>query len=378
MTSDDFSAQRQAERDLRSTLDRMESERLLAGLRLPSDQSTPTPAAKKELFPDTTTGRETSHSNESTLSARRPVAIDLSGIVPGTKEWADLRPSELTGTPFSQPSNLSASPEIVEAKAVNFFPRNKNSLQLIEPFRLSESQTVGTHEAQHTPRSTITPSIQINTPRVSDFAMTAEQFFVDSPLRNPRKPPEPPQFKVIPPTPLEELDHQLGVTPDTSPVKSRTRASATHQRPSLQGSDRSESFIKTLSRGLSLRNARNPKAGEELDSTLHPFWRPRAFWDDDEYAERVRREREREVAPSYQSTTRGNTTNNVNNTERTIIAHPRVLRRSNSIKTGPISLMRHISEKRRQQKIVNDHLEKQQMLARQSSYSSLQKIRCRP
>ncbi|KAJ9651216.1 hypothetical protein H2198_009495 [Neophaeococcomyces mojaviensis] len=379
VTSDHFSAQRQAEKDLRTTLDRMESERLSASLRRLSDQSTPTPSPKpltQELFPDATTDRETTNNSESAQSIQRPMAIELNGIAPGTKEWADLRPSELTGTPFSQPSMISASPEIIEAKAINFFPHNNESLQLIEPNRLSESQAVRALKAQHIAQSNTAPLVVIDTPQINDFTTTPEQPHVDSPLRNPRKPPEPPQFKVIPPTPLDELDHQLGVTPDTSPAKSRTGAKVLRKRPSLQGRGRSESFVKAISRGLSLRNARNPKAGEELDSTLHPFWRPRAFWDDDEYAERSRRERERELdaAPKYEGTTQGDRIDGPHDTKRTVIVHPRGIKRSNSIATGPMSLMRHISEKRRQRKTVDEHLAQQQALVKQSSYSSLQKL----
>ena len=43
---------------------------------------------------------------------------------------------------------------------------------------------------------------------------------------------------------------------------------------------RSESFAKTLGRSLSLRSTRNVKVRQNLDANLHPFWRPRGFWDD--------------------------------------------------------------------------------------------------
>lgn len=35
-----------------------------------------------------------------------------------------------------------------------------------------------------------------------------------------------------------------------------------------------------ITRSLSMRSAKNRKAGMEMDSRLHPFWRPRGFWDD--------------------------------------------------------------------------------------------------
>lgn len=384
--SQQFSMQReQAEKDLRTTLERMESERLSASLRRGSEQSdSPTPAPKHNHLPNSSTGngllepnilREHSSTAGSDLSQQKPPTIEVNGITPGTKEWADLRPSTVSGTPFSQTSVMSASPEIIEAKVISFFPHNNESLQLIEPNRLSETAAVKALRGQDLKRANTVPESKhsTTTPRTSALIITNEDITVDSPLRNPRKPPEPPsvQFTVIPPTPRSELNNQLGPTPNTSPVKTRPGI-VLRKRPSLQSRDRSESFIKNLSRTISLRNAKNPKADQVLDSTLYPFWRPRAFWDDDDYKRRIEQERTKE----QQAHGDGTDPSEITVTRSVTIREPHQrMVRSNTITTGPVSLIRRMSERRRQKKVIDDHLVQQQALVKQTSYSSLQKFR---
>lgn len=377
--SEGFSLQRQqAEKDLRSTLDRMESERLSSSLRRSSLQSSsPTPAAKPSERPseevalqpsDVQLSRRISSPGTSTKSGRRLSTAGTSGIQAGSKEWAELRPPTIVGTPFSQTSMASASPEIIEAKVVSFFPHHNESLQLIEPNRLSESQAVRALKERPVGRSNTVPAVQISTPRTSDHEMQPE--LVDSPLRNPRKPPDPPQLEVIPATPLSELGRQLVATPDANLVNVRT-GTMIRKRPSLQGRDRSESFMKQLTRNFSTRNAKNPKADQELDGTLNPFWRPRAFWDDAEYAQGTGHEQERESTGGRLETT----TMADGDIMRTVTILERPIKRSNTITTGPVGLVRKFSERKKQRKVVDEHLAQQQALVKQSSYGSLQKLR---
>ncbi|KAK5076343.1 hypothetical protein LTR51_002024 [Lithohypha guttulata] len=370
ITSEQFSLQReQAEKDLRSTLERMESERLSASLRRSSRQSSSPTPAPKDLQPGD--GHRSGDLPELETFRQGSLSIEINTIIPGTKEWAELRPATLTGTPFSQASMLSASPDIVEARIINFFPHNNKSLQLIKPNRLSETPAVRALKdvVSHRAHTLPAPKVNVNTPRTSDQLLMFEQN-ANSPLRHPRKPPEPPQvqFTVFPPTPRDEVNGQLNSELITSPVKSRT-GTLSHIRPSLQGRDRSESFIKSLSRGISLRNAKNPKANQELDSTLHPFWRPRAFWPDDENHQRrllQGGEHDQHVEPE-----------SVHGTE-TIVRKPppkHKLTRSSSIAMGPASLMKRVSERRKHRQLVNDHISQQQALVKQTSYSSLQRFR---
>lgn len=387
ISSQQFSQQReQAEKDLRTTLDRMESERLSASIRRDSQQSSsPTPAApKQKTLPDgidskgllePRLSRNHSSAAGSDMSQQRRKNSETNNAAPGSKEGTELLPPTLTGTPFSQASVMSTSPEIIEAKVVSFFPHHNESLQLIEPNRLSETPAVKALKGTDLKRANTVPEsrVTISTPRTSGHIVASERITIDSPLRNPRKPPEPPQvqFTIIPPTPQVEVDHQLGPTPDTSPVKTRTGV-VLRKRPSLQTRDRSESFIKSLTRNLSLRNAKNPKADQELDSILYPFWRPRAFWDDEDYRGRIEQETQKEHNTDVEH-------QNVPETvpDRSVVVHEPHQRaaRSNTITTGPVSLIRRISERRRQKRLVDDHLAQQQALVKQTSYSSLQKFR---
>ncbi|KIW86692.1 uncharacterized protein Z519_12678 [Cladophialophora bantiana CBS 173.52] len=310
----------QAEKDLRKTLDRMETERLVHSLRdwgsvdgiQYSDR-----AAGYQIF-----RRSSGPANPQVsmlpgglgvpANEGEVVSNPLGLVMPGTKEWAALRPPSIFDTPFSQPSFQSGSPEINEARAINYFPHNNHSVQLIEPFPVAESKAVQEVQKQHLP-----------------------EIEVDSPLRNPRHPPEPPQFKLTPPTPgEEEVKNQQGI--DRTDSVTRPGGS----RP------RSESLMSSISRNLSLKNARNRKADQDLDGSLHPFWRPRAFWDDIDNPRPVSQPQERSL-------------------DRGIVNNSLGLPQERTIITGPVSLVRRISERRRQKRGI----------VKRPSHSSLAKFR---
>ncbi|KIW84643.1 hypothetical protein Z517_00031 [Fonsecaea pedrosoi CBS 271.37] len=312
ITSEHLHVRRQqAEKDLRKTLDRMESERLVNSLRdwevidgnQRLDRSSGTSKPQSSTLP----------SNLKGVSAGEGEAISnpLGLVIPGTKEWAALRPPSIFDTPFSQPSFQSGSPEINEARAINYFPHNNYSVQLIEPFPVAESKAVQEVQKQKLP-----------------------EIEVESPLRNPRQPPEPPQFKLIPPTPAdEEVKKQLG----------EDRID-TVQRPG--GSRRrSESLMSSISRNLSLKNARNRKADQDLDGNLHPFWRPRAFWDDVDNARPESQPQERSL-------------------DREIVNNSLGLPQERTVIMGPVSLIRRISQRRKQKRGI----------VKQSSHSSLARL----
>lgn len=305
ITSENLRARRQeAEKDLRKTLDRMESDRLLQSVRdwtLKDEAATSQPTETIQVrLPTKQATVRTPSLTEALLSAptnegdRANNALGLA--LPGTQEWAALRPASVLETPFSQPSFRSASPEINEARAVNFFPHNNHSLQLIEPSPIHESRAVREVQKQRLP-----------------------QIEVESPLRNPRRPPEPPRFKVIPATPGEELDQRLGFNGPAPSRGGSIRRPGTHRR--------SDSLMSSISRGLSLKNARNQKADQELDGKLHPFWRPRAFWDD---IDNPRPEGEQEISR-----------------EAGVVYNSLGLPQERTVITGPVSLVRRISERRR-------------------------------
>lgn len=296
LSSDHFRKQRkEAETDLRKTLDRMESNRLITSLRSMSKGSGPDESPSKPPRGSTSS----SHPDRNLLQP-----------TPGTSEWAALRPQSTLETPFSQPSYKSASPELQNAQAINFFPHNNDSLQLIEPNITGESQAVR----------------EVRKPR---YIKDEDETSTRSPLRNPRQAPEPPTVEVVPPTPL-------------APVADGSfRQARLSKRPSQR---RSESFIQTLTRGFSVRNAQNRKKGQQLDSNAHPFWRPQGFWDS--FEEQHSRPGEEEDLQVHNSLGLPQ--------ERTVI-------------TGPVSLVRRISQRRRENQL--------QMLAQHGSSNSLAKIR---
>jgi hypothetical protein len=213
-------------------------------------------------------------------------------------------------TPFSQTSyTTGTSAELSEAFAVQMFPHQNKSLLVIQ----QQTQPVTTSQRSS---KTIEPCLQ-STVASSDNTETpvtppqppymGDQ--VDSPLRNPREPPQPPTIKFIPPTPsgLTSAQEQEGTIGYDG-----VRLAGNDQRPkrgfslvrrALSSRRGAESII---SRALSIRRKRfideytqTSKGSINLgslypsvsdrppDSTkLHPFWRPARFWDDlegDEY-----------------------------------------------------------------------------------------------
>ena len=296
-----------AEQDVRNTLARMESERVV-------------PLAQE-------------HSASTNHGAAQAVDSEAD-------QWASLRPLSAQQTPFSQPSLQSMSPgpfETGEAQTVNFFPHNNHSLQIIESNPQPESRAV-----QHLHGQDLQPSLDSSMPPTFLPGIS-----VDSPLRHPRDPPQPPNFKVIPPTPANatpsaEAEHNVG---RSNSSRSRKRFGSL-KRPNMNR-PRSESFVRSLGRSFSL-NAKNRKQDQDLDSSLHPFWRPRGFWDEftDSEDDAVEQEQDRDLG--------------VHNT----LGMPQ----KRVVIDGPISLVRKISDSRKQRQQARG-------ITKQSSYGSFTKLR---
>jgi hypothetical protein len=102
--------------------------------------------------------------------------------------------------------------------------------------------------------------------------------------------------------------------------------------------------MSALTRGFSLRDAKNRKRGQSNDGDLSPFWRPQGFWEEfEEPHPKPGEERDMQVHNSLGMPQ-----------ERTVV-------------TGPVSLVRRISQRRRENQA--------RALASQRSSSSLAKIR---
>jgi hypothetical protein len=174
-------------------------------------------------------------------------------------------------TPFSQISNNDAL-ELSEAKAINLYPHTNHSLLVVEQGKQSQPET-GHGETQIIKANNQNPSVAVqpSTPTGQET-----EFTVDSPLKNPRRPPNPPTIKILPATPGQEEDND--------PLNAAGSA-LPQRRPSLlQRARRYSDNIIQLGRSSSLRRRNSERARskprEPNDAHLHPFWHPRNFWDD--------------------------------------------------------------------------------------------------
>ncbi|KAL2350835.1 hypothetical protein BJ546DRAFT_380693 [Cryomyces antarcticus] len=222
-------------------------------------------------------------------------------------------------TPFSMVSDDQGQDalEVSEATAVSIYPHNNNSLLVVQrsagrPTRISRRQTLmeeeipqaqdGSRELEPEASRPIFEAhvIEPLTPHVKHTRFKNQ---VVSPLSNPREAPEPPMIKCIPPTPGEELEErqlvpvaQLGEEELALDYMPPRRSLSLVQRARRY----SDTFIQpffTRSHSLDYRNSARGRDGrratsdsqrrrasvisqEPRDTNLHPFWRPRDFWDD--------------------------------------------------------------------------------------------------
>jgi hypothetical protein len=231
-----------------------------------------------------------------------------------TEEHAMARHLFAQTTPFSQFSDTPI--EVSEATAVSIYPHNNHSLLVVQQVSRvnslgTEPRQVGDHaslttqnllDLQSTPTPPFvdasevhldnhegqptltfepsTPPMQIALPQPSG---------VDSPLKNPRPPPEPPKIMFIPPTPAEELEKQLVPGPPKRSDSHPQRRLSLVQRARRYSDNLISPLLARTSSTQSKTNCdsyarrahskpRVPTVNDE-DGTLHPFWRPRGFWD---------------------------------------------------------------------------------------------------
>lgn len=189
--------------------------------------------------------------------------LNLPTLVVSSEDVATLRPPSLPFTQWSIPSSSPGPVEIHEATAVSLFAHQNRSLLLID--QRSEARTL--REIQ---RELIESRVNPQTP---DMPMQTAWAYVGSPLKNPRPPPKPPVSKPLPPLPTQKGGTEFHQSENRTP--GRRWGSV---RRTWAARPRSDSFS-ALTRSLSMRSAKNRTAGKEMDSSLHPFWRPRGFWD---------------------------------------------------------------------------------------------------
>lgn len=214
-------------------------------------------------------------------------------------------------TPFSQSSHDThgTALEISEALAINLYPHQNRSVLMVQHGPLQpRAAPKGRPIHLRTSSLPLPTDPDPMTPPQRGYPLEME---ADSPLRNPRDPPQPPLIKFIPPTPAavspdddtKQLGHDFlpgeANTISAVPLERRPsllqRALSTHRRESI-------SISTILPRRFSL--GRQPKNSVDTasphtyptvsdqpadTSRLHPFWRPARFWDDldsdDEYSD---------------------------------------------------------------------------------------------
>jgi hypothetical protein len=187
-------------------------------------------------------------------------------------------------TPFSQTSDTL---EVSQATAVNIYPHNNKSLVVVEQAgRTSAPLSQISVAAEPLPVMEEYPALLVQPatpPQILVFPPN-----VDSPLKNPRKPPQVPlqlpAIRVLPATPAAELEE--------SPLDEAEVLPAVPTR-SLSLKERARRYSTTIVRPLitrttSLRRSyyRRPRSPYQQQddaqrrSNLHPFWQPRGFWDE--------------------------------------------------------------------------------------------------
>lgn len=232
-------------------------------------------------------------------------------------------------TPFSIVSveTNGTAPELSEAMAIHMYPHQNSSLLMVnhsnKPSDASdlsqkEIEAYGQDMFKYTVQAASSGGVPVTPPQpqVPHFALED----VDSPLRNPRDPPEPPSLPsgqppalaFIPATPSgvtpgPDVAIQMGnfyeaIAEEPPPQRRESlvkRAFSRRNRSTTEYPPNSSRTPRFLSRALSLSRRRKRRSQEFSDSPpyrtdfpqegdeppegakLHPFWRPQ--WLDDEY-----------------------------------------------------------------------------------------------
>lgn len=204
-------------------------------------------------------------------------------------DWSAIRPRSTLVTPFSLRSARSSTPgtlEVNEATAISIYPHTNKSILVIQQMaggsdsKPREQSAIIAGNANIALPGSITPIIQHQSP---------PREVLNSPLQNPRDAPQPPDLRVIAPTPANcrPSSEATPPVPSTPTRINRFSAPITSIKRAISARRLSENFVSPFTRTFSLRGTANTPHrhrtladGAEPGSKLHPFWRPRGFWDD--------------------------------------------------------------------------------------------------
>lgn len=210
-----------------------------------------------------------------------------------TGEWSVFHPRSALVTPFSLQSAHSSTPgtlEVNEATAISIYPHTNKSILVIQQMPSeNDSQASKQRSAIMAGNVNIAISAPV-TPAAHEGLLFRE--IVNSPLQNPRDPPQPPD-QTTPATPangpLYSEHTRTALVPASRP--NRFSAPLSSLKRALSARRYSESFASPFSRTSSLRNAassarrRLSLAEDPVTSKLHSFWRPRLGHDSDSDSE---------------------------------------------------------------------------------------------
>lgn len=204
-------------------------------------------------------------------------------------EWSAIRPRSTLVTPFSLRSAHSSTPgtlEVNEATAISIYPHTNKSILVIQQMAGGsdtsprEQSAIIAGNANIALPGSITPIMHHQSP---------PREMPNSPLQNPRDAPQPPDLRVIAPTPANGGPSSEATPPMPSTLARTNRFSApiTSMKRAISARRLSEGFVSPFARTFSLRGtASTPRRRRtiaddpEPGTKLHPFWRPRGFWDD--------------------------------------------------------------------------------------------------
>ena len=238
-----------------------------------------------------------SASNDPAITAYRSGTPEGPSDV-GEVEGSSSRHRSTLVTPFSIASMQSSTPgtmEINEATAISIFPHNNNSILVVQQTGTGangkpERTSMIVPQANIALNDIASPTVLqqprelLDLPPLLDLDKPRES--TNSPLRNPRSPPQPPAFNFIAPTPVPNGPSETVQPPKrNTSIVSMGPFSSIKRAISSPARRYSESFVspKSLTRSLTARRNRKVPAMTSQSSTeskLHPFWRPRGFWDD--------------------------------------------------------------------------------------------------
>lgn len=221
---------------------------------------------------------------------RFPETLNTGVVSPDEGSNGDLsalRPRSSLVTPFSLRSARSSTPgtlEVNEATAISIYPHTNKSILVVQHAPRRDS-----HPAEHSAIIASNAKFAIPAGSVQPPVIHEPRRLLNSPLQNPRSPPLPPDFKIIPPTPANMTDISSPDRQQTQPSdQAPKRRLSSRMKRAFSARRYSDAFVAPIARSFSLsrRNtvtgARRASTGIDPETNLHPFWRPRAFWDKDD------------------------------------------------------------------------------------------------